>query len=157
MLYIRNEISIQKVELLKLNNNFNINTQMKSISLIISCFVLLALPSCKKIEGPGGSSTITGKVYIIDKNAAGTVVAEYFAPEEDVYIVYGDGDVSFDDDVKTSYDGTFKFTGLETGNYTIFVYEDCNSCASGTQVALYPVEITDKKSTVDMGIITVIK
>lgn len=130
---------------------------MKSIYLFLVCFVSISLHSCKKIEGPGGSSTIQGSVYIIDKNAAGAVISEYLAPEEDVYIVYGDGDVSFDDDVKTSYDGTFKFTGLEVGNYTIFVYEDCNSCPSGKKVALYPVEITEKKSTVDMGTITVIK
>lgn len=130
---------------------------MKCASLVIASFVLLALSSCKKIEGPGGSSTIQGAVYIIDKNAAGAVITEYFAPEEDVYIVYGDGDVSFDDDVKTSHDGSFKFTGLEEGNYTVFVYEDCNSCPSGKQVLLYPVEITEKKSTVDLGTITVIK
>lgn len=130
---------------------------MKSITLFLACFVVLTLSSCKKIEGPGGSSTIQGSVYIINKNAAGAVISEYLAPKEDVFIVYGDGDVSFDDDVKTSYDGTFKFTGLEEGNYTVFVYEDCNSCASGKQALLYPVEITEKKSTVDLGTITIIK
>lgn len=130
---------------------------MKFISLFLAGFVLFALSACKKIEGPGGSSTIQGSVYIIDKNAAGTVISEYLAPKEDVFIVYGDGDVSFDDDVKTSYDGTFKFTGLEEGNYTVFVYEDCNSCASGKQALLYPVEITEKKSTIDLGTITIIQ
>ena len=130
---------------------------MKFISLFLAGFVLLAMSSCKKIEGPGGSSTIQGSVYVINKNAAGAVISEYLAQEEDVYIVYGDGDISFDDDVKTSYDGTFKFTGLEEGNYTVFVYEDCNSCASGKQALLYPVEITKKKSTVDLGTITIIK
>ena len=130
---------------------------MKSITLFLACFVVLTLSSCKKIEGPGGSSTIQGSVYIINKNAAGAVISENLAPKEDVFIVYGDGDVSFDDDVKTSYDGTFKFTGLEEGNYTVFVYEDCNSCASGKQALLYPVEITEKKSTVDLGTITIIK
>ena len=130
---------------------------MKIITLFLAGFVLFAMSSCKKIEGPGGSSTIQGSVYIINKNAAGAVISEYLAPKEDVFIVYGDGDVSFDDDVKTSYDGTFKFTGLEEGNYTVFVYEDCNSCASGKQALLYPVEITEKKSTVDLGTITIIK
>lgn len=130
---------------------------MKTILLFFVCFSTLVLSSCKKIEGPGGSSAIKGAVYIIDKNAAGTIVKEYWAPEEDVYIVYGDGDVSFDDDVKTSYDGTFKFSGLEKGNYTVFVYEDCNSCASGKQALLFPIEITEKKSTIDMGTLTIIK
>ncbi|MEJ6582835.1 MAG: hypothetical protein QNL61_05855 [Crocinitomicaceae bacterium] len=130
---------------------------MKSITLFLACFIVLALSSCEKIEGPGGSSSIQGSVYIIDKNAAGATISEYYAQKEDVFIVYGSEGESFDDDVKTSYDGTFKFTGLEKGNYTVFLYEDCNSCPSGKQVLLYHVEITDKKSTVDLGTITIIK
>ncbi|MDP4797613.1 MAG: hypothetical protein NWR50_02000 [Crocinitomicaceae bacterium] len=130
---------------------------MKSITLFLACFVVLTLSSCKKIEGPGGSSSIQGSVYIVNTNAAGDTISEYFAPKEDVFIVYGTDGESFDDDVKTSYDGSFKFTGLEKGNYTVFLYEDCISCASGKQALLYPVEITEKKSTVDLGTITIIK
>lgn len=130
---------------------------MKISMLFFALFLMLTVSSCKKIEGPGGSSTIEGIIYIIKKNGAGATISEYYAEKEDVYIVYGDDGVSYDDDVKTSYDGSFKFTGLEEGNYTLFVYEDCTSCASGKEALLYPVEIKKKKSTIDLGTITIVK
>ncbi len=118
--------------------------------------VPLFLGGCKKVEGPGGSSSIIGKVYIIDKDAAGNIITEYDAQKFDVYIIYGTDGVSFDDDVETSYDGSFKFDYLEEGTYQLFVYEKCNTCPGGKKALITNVEITDKKSTVDVGTITVI-
>ena len=129
---------------------------MKSITLLIA-LCALSFTSCEKIAGPGGSSTIIGKVYIIDKNAGGTVVAEGNGQKVDVFIVYGEDGVAYDDDVQTSYDGTFKFENLEPGKYTVFLYEDCNTCVGGKQALVYPVEITEKKSTVDLGTLTIIE
>lgn len=128
------------------------------LRIIPVLLAVLSFTACKKIEGPGGSSSIVGKVSIVKlaPNLVDTLDV-YFAPKFDVYIIYGDNGVSFDDDVETSYDGSFKFDYLEKGNYTLFVYEDCASCdGSGKKALLTNVEITDKKSTVDIGTITVI-
>ena len=130
---------------------------MKLPMLFISFLFLTALFSgCKKVEGPGGSSSIVGKVYIVDKDAAGNILSEYYAPKFDVFLIYGTDGVSFDDDVETSYDGSFKFDFLEKGDYQLFVYEKCNTCPGGDTVLITNVEITDKKSTFDVGTITVI-
>lgn len=116
----------------------------------------LVLFSCSKVEGPGGSSTITGKVHINKYDVGGNLINDYDAPDEDVYLIYGEDGTIYDDDVKTSYDGSFEFKYLQKGTYQIFVYQDCNSCASGKDVVIKKVEITDNKSTVDVGVIDII-
>ena len=118
--------------------------------------VLFLLQSCSKVEGPGGSSTITGKIHVERYDVAGNLINEYDAQDEDVYLIYGGEDTFYDDDVKTSYDGTFEFNYLQNGTYQLFVYQDCNTCASGKEAVITEVEITDKKTTVDVGVITII-
>lgn len=127
--------------------------------LSVASLSFLSILSCKKVEGKGGSSTITGKIHAIVRDGAGNILKEYDFHEEDVYIIYsGEGDESmYDDDIKTSYDGTFRFDYLQNGNYQVFVYEKCSSCPSGKQVIIKTVEITEKKSTVDLGTINVEK
>lgn len=134
-----------------------------------SLFLLFLLGSgvmlttgCTKVEGPGGAATITGKIHIQEYDGAENLINEYDAPKFDVYIIYGneEGETYFDDDIETSYDGTFKFEFLEPGNYQVFVYEDCNNaqaptCYSGKVVTIMDVEITDKKGTYDLGTINV--
>lgn len=129
---------------------------MKQILILLS-FVgsLFLISSCKKVEGPGGSSTITGKIYIKKYDTQGNVVSEYFAPKEDVFLIYGDSDTFYDDDVKTSYEGTFEFRFLQKGNYRVFVYEKCPTCPSGKQVIIRNAEIKSNKSTVDLGTIEI--
>jgi hypothetical protein len=43
---------------------------------------------------------------------------------EDVFIIYGDDDDIQDDDVKSNFDGTFKFKNLRKGSYRIFAYSE---------------------------------
>ncbi len=50
-----------------------------------------------------------------------TYATEYPAPDEDVWIVYGNN-VSPDERVRTNYDGEFEFQFLRPGEYTIYVY-----------------------------------
>lgn len=111
---------------------------------------MLMLNSCKKVEGEGGSSKITGIAIENKYNSVGNIIASYPAADQDIYIVYGTEDTYFDDDIKTSYDGSFEFNYLQPGTYTIFTYEDCNTCGSGKKEVLKTVEITEKKSTVIM-------
>ena len=115
---------------------------------ILFAGTIFLLNSCKKHEGPGGSSTITGVVHATHHDAAGNFMYEYDIPKEDVFIIYGGDATTFDDDTKTSYDGSFKFEYLEEGHYQVFVYSKCTNCPGGKEVLLTDVEITDKKSTV---------
>lgn len=124
---------------------------------------LLISPACKKVEGPGGSSMIKGKINFRKYDLAGNIINEYPATEEDVYLIYGNSDSFFDDDVKTSYDGSFEFNYLQKGVYTVFMYEDCdpllpaNECPSGKATVLFEIEISEKKSVKDLGTINLRK
>ena len=74
---------------------------------IFTCLVMI-FSGCNGLPGDGGTSTITGKVFVERYNESGTLYQQYYGAEERVYIIYGDG-TSFDDETKTSYDGTFQF------------------------------------------------
>lgn len=130
---------------------------MKRLSLFATVLsvLFLSLNACKKIEGEGGSSSITGKIIANKKNSAGNTIATFDAANQDVYIIYGSGGTTHDDKVETSYDGTFEFKYLEKGAYTIFTYENCTACASGEQVILKSVEISKSKEIVNVGTIEI--
>ncbi len=117
--------------------------------------VLFFLQSCSKVEGPGGSSAISGKIHVKKYDVAGNLINEYDAQNEDVFLIYGEEGTFYDDDVKTSYDGTFEFNYLQKGKYTVFVYEKCTTCASGKQPVFVDVELTDSKTTTDIGTIDI--
>ena len=91
---------------------------------LISVILLFSLISCEKPAGLGGKSEIKGIVTVKSYDAQFRVFqASYPAADEDVYIIYGDGETN-SDDVKTSYNGFFSFPYLSKGNYKIFVYSD---------------------------------
>lgn len=130
--------------------------KLMRLVLLFTSFVFL-MSSCTKVEGPGGSSSIIGKVHAEVYDGANNLINEYDIAKEDVYLIYGEDGTFYDDDVETSYDGTFRFDYLERGNYQLFVYSKCNTCPSGKEVILVDVEISNKKSTVDVGTITIRK
>ena len=117
---------------------------MKSVStqLVFWALLLGVLGGCSKPEGEGGTSTIQGKVYAYDYNGSGILQGEFYAADEDVFIIYGDEDNYYDDSYNTSFDGSFRFQYLRPGIYTVFVYSDCISCPSGTEAISQTVEIT---------------
>jgi len=124
-------------------------------------FILVSLSlfinsSCKKVEGQGGTSTIKG-VVIEQKYIGSNIIAEYPAADQDVYIIYGADDTFYDDDIKTSYDGSFEFKYLNNGIYKLFVYEDSSTDPSGKAVKMVEVEITSKKSTIEVDTIYIKK
>ncbi|OFZ63324.1 MAG: hypothetical protein A3D92_04625 [Bacteroidetes bacterium RIFCSPHIGHO2_02_FULL_44_7] len=127
------------------------------ISILVISAVAISFSACEKVEGEGGSSSITGKIHAMVYDGAGNLLTEYDAEKEDVFIVYGGENTMYDDDIKTSYDGSFRFDYLEPGTYQIFVYEKCTNCPSGKKVVLREVEITEKKSTIDLGTIEIRK
>lgn len=114
----------------------------------------VTLFSCTKEEGKGGRSSITGKIHMTD--ITGGIQGEYDAPEYDVYIIYGDKDDVYDDDMKTNYDGTFEFKNLRKGAYRIFAYTKDLNEDSGIAPVFKSTEIGGDE-TVDVGTIEVEK
>lgn len=131
---------------------------MKNIFLLV--IIGLVITSCTKEEGEGGSATIKGFVYEYKLNILGDTISRYAAADQDVFIIYGDDHTFYDDNIKTSYDGSFKFPYLQKGKYTVFVYEDCPvspTYPSGKKEILVPVEITKKNQTIDLDTIDILK
>jgi hypothetical protein len=106
---------------------------MKKHIFIIS-LITITLYSCSKEEGEGGRSSVSGMVHMTDVTGfnAGD---EYNAPDYDVYIIYGEDDNVYDDDMKTNYDGSFEFKNLREGTYRVFAYTlDLNEKSGVTPV-----------------------
>lgn len=136
--------------------------------MIIAASALL-LNSCKKYEGEGGKSSITGKIAIDEKlyvNSNYSETISYDGAEEDIYIVYGTDDLIQDDKVSCNYDGTFTFKFLQPGMYTIYAYSEVFHKGSNIQsndddyytkeVVKTTVELK-KKEDLNIGTITLIK
>ncbi len=100
------------------------------IALSIVCLALFG--GCTKEPGLGGTCTLTGRVWAEERNNAGTLLRAYWLADERVYIVYGESPV-YNDDMRTHYDGTYRFEDLRPGRYTVFCYSDCDTCTSGTR------------------------
>ena len=115
---------------------------MKNLFKLI---IILSLVGCNKEPGPGGTSSIRGKVYKKEINSLGQVLNEYYDADKSVYILYGDQDKIYDDKFSTSYDGSYSFSHLNLGKYTVFTYSRCDSCVSGDTIVSITIEITEKK------------
>ncbi len=109
--------------------------------------------------GKGGIATLKGKliaVYIDDKDINDTlgIVGQ---PDTRVYIVYGDGTTQ-SDDVRSSADGSFEFTELNPGKYTVYSMSECKTinCPSGLIQVSKSVVISSTDTEVDSGELTVI-
>lgn len=111
-------------------------------------FFSLLLISCNKEPGKGGTSTISGKIYRYEVNALGQVLDEYYVADKDLYIIYGDGDLVYDDKFSTSFDGSFEFKNLTKGKYTLFTYSRCDICPGGDEAITMTVEITENKQNI---------
>ena len=126
------------------------------IKLILPIFILLMVfSSCRKVEGPGGSVTIKG--VVIERNHVGTSIFEYPAADQDVYIIYGSENSFYDDDVSTSYDGSFEFRYLQKGDYQIFAYQDNPSVASGTDEVSVQVNASENNQVIILDTIYIDK
>ena len=126
---------------------------MKVFLALITILVLGT--ACQKNEGKGGTSTIKGKVHVINQNKDGEFINEYPGADEDVFLTYGSESNGFNEKVATSYDGSFQFTYLRPGNYTLFAYSKCDSCAAGKEAIKLEVVINDKKEIVNIDQIVI--
>ncbi|MDR0412373.1 MAG: carboxypeptidase-like regulatory domain-containing protein [Dysgonamonadaceae bacterium] len=89
-------------------------------------FVLISVwfVSCNKEEGPGGSSSLEGYVYQIehyDDNYSFRTDT-FPAVNEGVYLVFGDHDGYFGEDVDTDGNGLYRFDYLRKGNYRVYAF-----------------------------------
>ncbi|MGB0932840.1 MAG: hypothetical protein ACPGU5_01065 [Lishizhenia sp.] len=123
---------------------------MSKVKLILSVVLLAAVFGCTKNAGEGGSSSIIGKVFVENYNAAGILQESYYGPEEDVFIIYGNASNTYDDDFKTSFDGSYKFEYLAKGEYTVFAYSECDDCESGVEVVSQTVTINENKTEFEL-------
>lgn len=102
-----------------LGANFSV---MKNLLPVVAWLVLLPFSGCLKEPGTGGTSSISGKVYAYDYDSEmNNLRTQYYAPDEDVYIIYGNDSI-FSDRIQTSYEGSYRFEYLRPGTYTLFVY-----------------------------------
>jgi len=126
----------------------------------VSVFLMgLLVVSCKKEEGIGGTSTIKGKVVVREYNANFTELTEqYYATDEDVFIVYGDDPV-YGDKTSTGFDGTYEFNYLREGNYTVYGYskDSANYPTKHMIPVKVNVSISGKKKTVEAKDIVILK
>ena len=81
---------------------------MKKLKILLSAMIIFSFCTCTKSPGLGGTSTIKGKVVVDNINILGNIVDSYDAQDLDVYIIYGKENSTYDDDQKTSHDGSFK-------------------------------------------------
>lgn len=113
---------------------------MKSIHSFIYFsvfFLFIVLQSCKKEEGIGGTSTITGKVIVHDFDAGFQEASPreiYPAKNEKSFIIYGEDGTTYNDDFNTSFDGTYEFKYLQKGKYRIFAYSKDSTGAKTTGI-----------------------
>lgn len=114
---------------------------------IIAVFALASLASCQKEEGIGGGNTLTGRVFVQDYNGAGVLQAEYYGPDERVFLVFGDDPV-YSEEMRTHYDGTFRFENLYPGTYTVYAYSECDSCDAPEVPVMATVEFTGNKEEI---------
>jgi len=130
---------------------------MKTALFILIPILTIGFSSCKKTEGEGGTSIIYGKVFESNYNDAGELLGEYYVEDKDVFIIYGDEDGYYDDSYETSFDGSFRFQYLRKGTYTVFVYSDCDTCASGVKTISTTVEITTNKEDIVLDDLKIVR
>lgn len=138
-------------------------------SLVLISVMSFALNSCKKYEGEGGKSSITGKIMIDQKLYVNGVLSQtvnFEGAKEDVYLVYGEDDLIYDDKVEANYDGTFTFKYLQPGTYTVFAYSEIfhtGANATNNDDDYYTLEEVSqtfevkKNEDIDLGTITLSK
>ena len=118
--------------------------------LFIAILCLMAV-SCKKEPGPGGNSTIYGKVFVKDYNSTFTILEQsYYGPDIWVFIIYGD-DRDYGDKVRTGPGGTFEFKYMRPGTYHVYAYsKDSTLQTLASLPVIRDVDVPKKKQDVQV-------
>ena len=132
---------------------------MRMLRAFLFVVVIFAISACSKEEGEGGTSVITGKVFVNNYNSDYTVLKEqYYAQEEDVYIIYGN-DKIYSDKFETNFDGSYRFQYLQKGKYKIYAYSKDTTLQSptGRIPVTIEVEITGNYQAVEAEDLVIIE
>lgn len=126
--------------------------------LLLLAAGLAFVVSCAKSEGEGGLAIIRGRVLVKDYNSTFTVLLEeYYAGDEDVYIIYGDGK-KVDGRERTTYDGWFEFRYLRPGNYKVYAYSKDSTLQTAASIpVIREVNITGRKEVVELDELVIFK
>lgn len=117
---------------------------MKIKYLIFLLPALYYLTACEKPPGVGGTSSIKGTVIQQDFNNSNELEDSFGAPDESVYIIFGEDEI-YSDDMKTHYDGKYIFSRLRKGKYKLFAYSECigDTCDAPNIPVFINVEIKE--------------
>ena len=119
------------------------------IAVIFLVVIITGLNSCKKEPGSGGLATIHGKVYGYDANNFGIITDSGYVAETRVYLAYGNN-TWVDDDTRTSYTGEYAFPFLHTGEYTLWVINECDTCPLQQSADIVRVTVNNPRETVEV-------
>lgn len=96
-------------------------------------------------------------VDVITQGRNQTTIQQGAFADEDVYIIYGNEDEIYDDNVKTNFDGSFEFNNLRKGKYKLFAYsKDKSNISEPLTPVFVEIEIGGNEDG-DIGIITIEK
>lgn len=123
--------------------------------------LLLTLSACNKEPGNGGLASVRGRlmkeVRLVLSNPE-TAVQTFPAPDEDVWIIYGEN-ISPDDRERTNFDGEFEIRFLRPGDYTLYVYSRDTTGLPNTSPNRMPIikqfTIDQRRDQVDLGDIVI--
>ena len=122
---------------------------IKSMLLVLVVTVLLL--SCKKEPGPGGKSTLYGKVLVKNYNSTFTVLEEtYYAPNVYVYIIYGN-DRDYGDKVRTAPGGVWEFKYLRPGSYKVYGFSKDSTLSTAAAIpSIREVTVPSQKQDIEV-------
>ena len=110
--------------------------KFKAVALAIVIFFFTLVLGCRKGPGEGGKASVTGKIKVEYYNPDwSTLISEYPAKAEDVYIVFGNS-TTYNDKTETHYDGTYLFNYLLPGRYDLYVYSKDSTGSADNKVAV---------------------
>jgi hypothetical protein len=112
--------------------------------------LLAALASgCRKEPGEGGLATVQGKVWARDLDKDGFVKTEGYIGDERVFIGVDGENTSFES-VRTSFDGSYRFSFLRKGNYKVWVFSRCDSCVLEQATRIQTTTVDARKETITL-------
>lgn len=118
----------------------------------IFSFLLLSAAlgaGCRKEPGEGGLATVQGKVWARDLDNDGFLKTEGYIGDERVFIGVEGESTSFES-VRTSFDGSYKFSFLRKGTYSVWVFSRCDSCTLEQAARIQTATVEDRKETVTL-------
>ncbi len=121
----------------------------RTFGITMMLCLLVAWTSCKKTPGYGGLATITGKVYVYDYNNSNVLEAEGYTGDVNVFLSADDYPGQLDD-VGTDFNGAYRFEGLRKGRYTVWVFEDCDTCTDNKRVIKQSVNIEKNNAEIEL-------